>query len=275
MSEEAAIERVGERPPATATSLTADLRALGVIEGMDLLVHASVSALGYVCGGPQAVLNALRNTVGENGTILMPAFSGSNSEPSFWQSPPVPESWWPIIRAEMPAFDARLSPGRLMGVVSETFRRLPTALRSAHPNSSVVADGPRAHEFVDEHPFDYSLGDKSPLGRLYDYDAAGHVLLLGVGHGNNSSLHLAENRAEWPSKRLVKHGGAVLIDGQRRWQVYDDTASEEDDFERIGADFEREATAFRSGLVGAGVGRLFPQRALVDFAVQWMNTHRT
>ena len=273
MSEEAAIDRVGDRPPATATSLSADLRALGVVEGMNVLAHASLSALGYICGGPQAVLIALRNAVGPSGTILMPTFSGSNSEPSFWQSPPVPEAWWPVIRDHMPAFDVRLSPGRQMGVVSETFRRLPTALRSAHPNSSFAADGPRAREFVGEHPSAHSLGDTSPLGRLYDAD--GHVLLLGVGHGNNSSLHLAEHRAAWPSKRRVKRGGAVLIDGERQWKTFEDFSSEEDDFERVGADFEREFTGIRSGAVGAGVGRVFPQRALVDFAVQWMNTNRT
>jgi aminoglycoside 3-N-acetyltransferase len=273
MSEEAAIERVGDRPPATATSLTSDLRALGLTDGKDVLVHTSLSALGYICGGPQAVLIALRNAVGPSGTIMMPTFSGSNSEPSFWQSPPVPEAWWPVIRDHMPAFDVRLSPGRQMGLVSETFRRLPTALRSAHPNSSFAADGPRAREFVGEHPSAHSLGDTSPLGRLYD--AAGHVLLLGVGHGNNSSLHLAEHRAVWPTKRLVTHGGAVSIDGVRQWQTFEAFSSEEKDFERLGADFEREFAGIRIGTVGAGVGRVFPQRDLVDFAVTWMNTHRS
>jgi aminoglycoside 3-N-acetyltransferase len=53
------------------------------------------------------------------------------------------------------------------------------------------------------------------LSRLYDLD--GSVLLLGVDHDNNTSLHLAEYRADWPGKAYVTSGAAMLVDGERQW----------------------------------------------------------
>lgn len=57
VSEEEAIGRVERQ--ATVASLLADLRSLGATAGMTVMVHSSLSGLGYVSGGAQAVVQAL------------------------------------------------------------------------------------------------------------------------------------------------------------------------------------------------------------------------
>ena len=91
--------------PSTVTSLAADLSAAGLEAGAVVLVHSSLSQIGWVAGGPVAVVQALMQVLTPKGTLMMPTHTSDNSDPANWANPPVPESWWPIIRAEMPAFD--------------------------------------------------------------------------------------------------------------------------------------------------------------------------
>ena len=258
--------------PATVNSLVQDLLSLGVTKGMTLLVHASMSALGWVAGGSQAVIEALFAAVGDTGTLVMPAHSTGLSEPSMWRNPPVPESWWPIIRDETPAFDPEVTPTRMMGVIAEGFRNYSGVRRSGHPQVSFAARGPNAALVVDDHSFDHPLGDCSPLGRLYEFD--GHILLLGVGHGNNTMLHLAEYRADYQGKEWVTQGAPVMVDGERRWVTFEDLEGDDADFVEIGEAFA-ESAAERRCPVGSGEGRLMGVRDLVDFAADWMTSHRT
>lgn len=138
MSETSAIKKAGATP-ATVSSLIQDLEQIGIKPGMTLLVHSSLSSIGWVCGGPVAVILALEHVLGEEGTLVMPTHTGGLSDPEHWGAPPVPETWWETIRAEMPAFDPALTPTRKMGVISETFRSQQNVVRSTHPISSFAA----------------------------------------------------------------------------------------------------------------------------------------
>ena len=270
MTERDAIERTSG--PITIASLVNDLRGLGVEPGTTLLVHASLSSLGWVCGGPVAVIQALEEILSERGTLVMPTMTGDLTDPRDWRNPPVPENWKETIRASMPAFDPDLTPTRGMGAITETFRKQPSVLRSNHPHASFAARGACAVRITANHVLDYALGEGSPVARIYELD--GFVLLLGVGHENNSSLHLAEYRAGYPGKRKRPNGAPLLIDGVRWWVDVLDLDVDASDFPQIGKAFAQETGLVRAGPVGNAPALLMPQRALVDFVVRWMEAHR-
>ena len=270
MSERAAIAR-SERP-ATIASLASDLAALGVAEGMTLMVHSSLSALGYVAGGAQSVVEALRRAVGPDGTVMMPTHSADLSDPADWMHPPIPEPWWDTVRDSMPAYDAATTPIRGMGAIVECFRGTVDAIRSAHPTVSACAVGPRAAELTADHTFERGLGEGSPQGHLYELD--GHVLLLGVTHANNTSLHLSEHRAAPAHAPRSVVGSPMLVEGRRQWVSAELLAEDETDFARIGEDFANSGLQV-TGPVALGTAHLMRCRDIVDHGVAWMQRHRS
>lgn len=269
MSEETIIGRT--KTPLTVTTLTKELQRCGMAEGQTVLVHMAMSKLGWVMGDAEAVILALLAAVGETGTIVTVTNSTGNSDPSGWQNPPIPKAWWQIYRDNRPAYHPQTSATRGMGIVPETFRSWPGAIRSTHPVYSLAASGANAAYLMSDHPLTAPFGDRSPVGKLYELD--GHVLLLGVGHGNNTSLHHAEFRADFDGKQNTTEGCAMLVDGKREWVTYEMLDIDSADFDALGNAFDA-AHDIPIEKIGDAEVRFFKQRPLVDFAVKWLEKNR-
>ncbi len=257
--------------PTTQHTLAADFSALGVQPGMVLAVHSSLKSLGWVNGGAVAVILALEQVLGPEGTLVMPTHSADNSEPASWHIDPVPESWWETIRSTMPAYDPAFTPTFNMGVIPETFRKQPGVIRSNNPDASFAAWGQHAEQITANHALCPLFGDQSPLARVYDLD--GWVLLLGVGHNKNSSLHVAEGRANI-AHSTIRLGSPMLIDGVRQWMGFNDIDWNDADFNQLGADFARDTGLQREGKIAEANVLLMPQRPLIDYAITWLENHR-
>lgn len=260
--------------PATTVSLAQDLRRLGLRSGDVVIVHTSLSALGWVVGGAVAVVRALEAVLGRQGTLVMPTQTTGLSDPSTWENPPAPPTWLQVIRDTMPPYDPSLTPTARVGVVPETFRKHDGVIRSSHPLYSFAARGPHAEQVVAAHDLHDGLGDGSPLGALYGLDA--RVLLLGVDHSANTSLHLCEYRlpVQWRDERRVRLPVGTDDDGITQWHTVDDIRLNSDDFDTIGRDLMGHDGAVAVGRVGAGAAQLMRQRVAVDHGIEWMQRHR-
>ncbi|RKX74225.1 MAG: aminoglycoside N(3)-acetyltransferase [Spirochaetes bacterium] len=259
--------------PNTVDSLKGDLESLGLEPGMTVLVHSSLSSLGWTCGGAMAVITALKEVLRNYGTLVMPTHTTHLTDPSEWKAPPVPEKWWDTIRKNMPPFEPESTPSMGMGIIPECFRTLPDVLRSKHPHYSFAAWGENAVNVLDNHSLEYGLGDGSPLARIYDLE--GWILLLGTAHANNTSFHLSEYRAEYRSKREVIRHAPVLLNGHRRWKSFPDINIDSSDFSRIGRDFlKHNRSSVKRGRIGIAGCELFPLRLCVDYGVKWISGRR-
>lgn len=247
------------------------LAAVGVQKGQNVMVHTSLSSLGFVCGGAQIVIEALLESVGTDGTIMMPTQSWKNLDPStgvHWEEP---EQWWQLIRDNWPAYHKDITPTNTMGAVAEMFRKWPGSLRSDHPARSVAANGKWAQYLTTGHDLSNIFGEGSPVGKLYGLD--GYVLLIGVGYDKNTSLHLADVRAEYPGKHDCTEYSAITENAQRVWKAYNTLYVDGEDFEEIGKAFE-EARSVQKASLGNATITFMKQRELVDFAVEWIEQNR-
>ena len=255
----------------TRSTIVNALKNVGLQSGDCVMVHTSLSRIGYVCGGAQTVIEALIEVVGDEGTIMMPTQSWKNLDPETGVHWDADEADWNVIRDQWPAYDKALTPTNTMGAVAEMFRLWPGTLRSDHPARSVAAWGKNAVYLTENHDISDIFGDASPIGRLYELD--GKVLLIGVDYDKNTSIHLADVRADYPGKHTCVEHSAVMENGKRVWKAYTTLFVDGEDFVDIGAAFEAE-NVVNKGKLGEAEVRLMKQRELVDFAVEWIQINR-
>lgn len=264
--------------PVTRSRARDALRELGVPEGGVVMAHARLSAIGYLPGGPQTLIDALMDALGDTGTLMVTCGWEYALPYDFTRWP---ASWRASILAECPPFDPATAPCDVsFGRFVEAVRGWPGAVRSNHPDASFAAVGHLAHELIDHAPLDHPHGPDSPLARLVAHH--GHVLMLGAPLDTVTLLHHAEALSDGGGKRFVEYEQPMLIDGQRTWRRFCDIDSEagaypytdvldedQEAFEVIAREFVLTGSGAR-GQVGGADCYLLPANDLLHFAVRWL-----
>ena len=186
--------------PLSKQTMTARLRALGIRPGDLLLVHSSLRALGPLDGGAEMVLESLLETLGPEGTLMMPGFQHGSEY---------------LLAAGKVCFDVRNDPSEC-GYLTEFFRRFPGTLRSLSPTHSMTACGPLAEELLRDHEkCPVTAGWGSPFEKLIR--AGGKILMLGAASSSNTTMHFLENTGGAPTvcatlfpTRVIDRDGKVI-----------------------------------------------------------------
>ena len=225
--------------------LERQLAELGVEAAGVLLVHCAFSQVDTVEGGPYSLIAALLAVVGPHGTLVMPSMCDNDDIP----------------------FDRTAASCRSLGVLADSFWRMPGVLRSDNPHA-FAARGPLAAHITAPHPIDIPHGIDSPPGRVYELD--GQVLLLGVGHDSNTTVHVAEHLAG-VRYRKPKYA-TVMEDG---WPLRYEYGETDHCCERFSQLDEWLGARQQRGIVGRAEARLARSRDIVDTALARLRVDET
>jgi aminoglycoside 3-N-acetyltransferase len=227
--------------------LIQQLLDLGIQPGGVLLVHTAFSKVKPIEGGPIGLISALHATLGLSGTLVMPSMSYDDELP----------------------FDKTKSHCAEMGITAETFWRLPGVLRSDN-NHAFAAVGSLAEKILAPHPIDIPHGPDSPVGKVYELD--GQILLLGVEHTSNTTIHLCENMAGVRYRRDKYL--TVLKEGKPTRLVYSEIDHCCQNFSLVDGWLDEQQLQKR-GKVGHADARLIRSRDIVEVVTERLNKNET
>ncbi len=257
--------------PRTRTELIADLRALGLVPGDLVMVHASVRAVGPVLGGPDEIHQAIVDAISPGGTMVM-LIGAPEGYDDVGRGILSPEEEAQIL-ADMPPFDSQATrANRDNGTLAEFFRSWPGTLMSGSVAVRLGARGARAAWFVADHPNDWPFGAGTPFEKLVR--AGGKVLLLGSDPDQVTLLHHAESIADFPDK-IVRHFKVpVMRNGARVWldcREYDSSTGAHRNwsprqFGEIVEAFIARGNGCRSARIGDADSHLLDAAALIAYA---------
>lgn len=206
------------------------LRLGGIHHGDVVLMHSALSSIGYVEGGADAVIDAVLEAVGPDGTFAVSTMAFDNP------------------------FDPATSPSTV-GIISETHRKRPESIRSFRPVHSINAIGARAEELTRDHDqCETNCGPGSPYLKLRDM--GGKILLLGVDMNRNTTLHAIEDIMD--SVYLVSRtipAPTYMEDYQNKTMVMRKFCPGHRDFLRFTADL-RKADALTEICIGNAVAKI-------------------
>lgn len=267
MTQEKVIAKTKE--PLSQMDIEQQLSQLGLKKGDIVLLHASLSSFGFVIGGEIAVINALRNVIGSQGTLVFPTQSTENSDPSDWCNPPVPKEWFDKIKMHTPPYNRSFYTVRGMGRIPSALLQIKESVRSNHPQVSFGALGKKAKKICSRHELQPQFGINTPLGTLYGMKAK--VLLLGVGYDKGTCFHLSEVLSN--QLKTEKVGCRVQRGTSDEWIHFIDFDYDNDDFDNLGNALEKEIKV-NQVKIGNAECRCFDFKKAVDFGTRWIIRNR-
>lgn len=150
-------------------NIKANLQELGIVSGDRVLVHSSCKSIGPIEGGANTFIEALKEVVGKEGTLLFPTFT------------------YDYVNKNNPVFDVNNTVSHC-GIITEIFRKMTDVKRSVHPTHSVAVWGKDRDWFVADHYYDnVCVGKNSPIFKLRE--KKGKILFLGCTLRPNTSIH--------------------------------------------------------------------------------------
>ncbi len=232
--------------------LVSFFKKLGIKVGDSVLVHSSLSSFGHVEGGAGTVIDALLKAVGKEGTVLVPTLTGKPED-----GPETP-----------PVFDVRSTPC-WTGRIPTEFMKKPDAKRSLHPTHSVSGIGPSTDFLIKNHEDSMTpCGKGSPYYRLAE--SGGYILLVGVAHESDTTLHTVEELAEVPYHMQKEPSDATITDRdgntfKRRLYLHDWGTPR--NFEKIDGDLE-ELGIEKKARVGDSTVRIVDSMRMIEWVLK-------
>ncbi|MEF9962555.1 MAG: AAC(3) family N-acetyltransferase [Erysipelotrichaceae bacterium] len=250
----------------TKEDIKRQLEAMGIQKGMLVLVQGNSEDLGYINGGSQAIIEALMECVGYEGTIVMPSFTLDLLDPACNSNIHIDKENWEYIRESSYPFHKKLSKPTNCDDLVQQFMCNEGIVRSYHPNYSFLAWGKYAKVICDKHPLHFGLSKDSPLGKLYDLN--GFVLLLGSSYDECVMFHLAHYNSEKLPIKIVS--APIEKNKKTAWKDMLDLKLNEKGFSIIGEVME-ERKIVRTMYLGLSKCRFFSSREAVKIATAYFN----
>ncbi|MEM2939525.1 MAG: AAC(3) family N-acetyltransferase [Candidatus Bathyarchaeia archaeon] len=255
--------KLGKDAYVTKDDIKRGLQQLGLKRGDIVIVHSSLSSFGFVEGGAETVIDALLETVGEEGTVIMPTYSTNRRRVRRSRREIELGVTW---KYKIMHYDPKRT-SCWTGIIPESFRKRHNAFRSLNPTHSIAAIGSRAKEIIEVAKNSADEGYKKVL------ELDGYVLLIGTGLDVCSAMHLAESRVQLPRnilekiqppQELIRKYGEDL--GWPRWDIgfgpYPDFAKMEEPCRKHGI--------MKTARVGKSEIKLLRLKELIDLYAKYL-----
>jgi aminoglycoside 3-N-acetyltransferase len=194
----------------TPDELTKGFLEAGLEDGDSIMMHASLEKIGNVDGGAAMVIHRLLRVIGDNGTLLMPAFTSISRHSQSHDNFTLPNCWCEGKEDRHVPFIPELQPDKQLGLIAHRLCSWPRARRSKHPGYSYIVVGKNPDEVVRELKLDDPL---LPVKKLLKYDPK--VVLVGVNLTAATAIHLV--RLEKSSKSGLNERALTISSRGLNW----------------------------------------------------------